>query len=130
SHFTIEHLPEAVFWIDADGKIIQTNKAASMLCGYSKEELLKMTVFDFNPLMTLQKWKPHWENTKANKSVTFESTHRHKEGHEYRVEITNNFIKVKGTEYSCSIVRDISKKKIEEDLLRTISEQTAGITGG
>ena len=129
SQFTIEHLPEAIFWINAEGKIIQTNRAATVISGYTKEELLDMAVFNFNPAMTKEKWIQHWQKTKQHKSLTFKSTHRHKSGYNYDVEITNNFIQIDRQEYSCSVVRDIRKRKLEEELLRTVSEATSGVTG-
>src|SRR4030095_7377480 len=45
------------------------------------------------------------------------------------VEVTNNFIEHDGIEYFCSSVRDIRKRRMEEELLRTISERTASVTG-
>ena len=53
----------------------------------------------------------------------------HKTGYLYDVEITGNFIVYEGQEITCSIVRDIRKKKMEEELLRTISENTSSVTG-
>ncbi len=47
----------------------------------------------------------------------------------YDVEITGNFIEIDGQEYTCSIARDIRKRKLEEELLLTISEATSGLVG-
>ena len=46
--FTLDHLREAVFWIDEEGYIRQVNDAAADLSGYSKDELKKLHVFDIN----------------------------------------------------------------------------------
>ncbi len=42
----IENAPNAVFVVDSTGKYIDANKAATAITGYSKEELLKMTIKD------------------------------------------------------------------------------------
>ncbi|MCW4030626.1 MAG: PAS domain S-box protein [Candidatus Bathyarchaeota archaeon] len=42
----VESSPVAFFVIDSEQKYIQVNDAASRLLGYTKEELLKMTIFD------------------------------------------------------------------------------------
>src|SRR5678815_6026248 len=55
--------------------------------------------------------------------------HKHKTGYLYEVEIRANFIELEGLEFSCSIVTDVRKKKLEQELLRTISEQTSCLTG-
>lgn len=129
SHFTLENLHEDIFWIDHSGKIFQVNESACKTSGYTKEELLKMTVFDLNPLEDKKTWHIHWKQVKTEKKVTLESIHKHKEGLIYDVEITNNYIEFEGMEYSCSVVRDIRKRKKDEELLRVVSQATSGLTG-
>ena len=41
SHFTIENLHEAVYWVDSAQNIIQVNDLACQISGYTKEELTK-----------------------------------------------------------------------------------------
>jgi len=129
SHFTLENLHEDIFWLNDKGKIIRVNESASKTCGYSANELMSMSVFDLNPSEKRSDWPKHWAKLKTEKIIRFETKHRHKEGHLYDIEVTNNFIEFHGQEFSCSIVRDISKRKLEEDLLFTISEATSGLVG-
>lgn len=129
SHFTMENLHEAVYWITAAAEIFNVNETACTLSGYAKEELVKMTVFDINPSENKKNWVIQWEQVKKQKKLTLETKHRHKEGYLIDVEVTNNYISFDGKEYSCSIVRDIGKKKKEQDLLLTISEATSGYVG-
>jgi len=129
SHFTFENLHEAIFWVTSSGKIFQVNNMASKMSDYSKEELLKMTVFDLNPSLSRKEWEERWKETKRLGQQILETEHRDKSGHYYQVEVTNNFIEHNEVEYFCSAVRDIRKRKMEEELLRTISEQTASVTG-
>jgi PAS domain S-box-containing protein len=42
-----EHVADAVFVADLDGRIIDVNPAACWLLGYATEELLKMRPWDF-----------------------------------------------------------------------------------
>ena len=129
SHFTFENLHEAIFWVTSSGKIFQVNNIASKMSDYSKEELLTMTVFDLNPSLSRKEWEERWKETKRLGQQILETEHRDKSGHYYKVEVTNNFIEHNEVEYFCSAVRDIRKRKMEEELLRTISEQTASVTG-
>ena len=105
------------------------NESASKTCGYTVSELLQMSIFDLNPSEKRSGWPKHWATVKERKKISFETKHRHKDGFLYDIEITNNFIEFDGQEFSCSIVRDIRKKKLEEELLRTISEATSGLVG-
>lgn len=128
-HTTMKNLRDQIFWMDKDGRFIRVNDAVARESGYSIDELMNMSVFDINPRLTKKEWKKGWEETKKHGREILETEHRDKEGKLYPVEVTNNFIEYDGKEYFCSSVRDIRKRKMEEELLRTISEQTAGITG-
>jgi formate hydrogenlyase transcriptional activator len=127
--FTIDHLREAVFWIDQEGYIWQVNDAAVDLSGYSKDELRKMHVFDINQSVQQPDWEMVWTRLKEKKKVVFDAVFKRKDGTNVDIEITQNFLVFEGREYTCSIVRDIRERKMEEELLRTVSEATSGLTG-
>lgn len=127
--FTMNHLREAVFWIDEDGFIWQVNDAASDLSGYSCEELKKMHVFDINQSVQQPDWKFIWNRLREKKKVIFDAKLKRKNGVIVDIEITQNFMVFDGREYTCSLVRDIRERKLEEELLRTVSEATSGLTG-
>jgi formate hydrogenlyase transcriptional activator len=127
--FTLQNLHEDIYWIDHTGKIIRANDSASKSSGYSREELLNMTVFDLNPTEVKEEWPGHWEKVKAEKKVTLETKHKHKDGFLYDVEVTNNYIDFDGMEFSCSVVRDMRKRKMQEELLLSVSEATSGYVG-
>ena len=129
AYFTMENLQEAVFWVRSDQQIFHVNDMACRMTGYAKEELLQKKVTDINPTALLIDFPAFWKRLKKEKKITWESQHKHKTGYVYDVEITGNFIEFEGKEYSCSIVRDIHKRKLEEELLRTVSEATSGVTG-
>ncbi|CAN5833830.1 hypothetical protein BH10BAC2_BH10BAC2_22100 [soil metagenome] len=129
AHFTMENLHEAVFWVQSDQQIFQVNNMASQMTGYTKEELQQKKVTDINPTALMMDFAAFWKKLKKEKKISWESQHKHKTGYVYDVEITGNFVEYNGKEYSCSIVRDIRKRKLEEELLRTISEATSGLIG-
>jgi PAS domain S-box-containing protein len=127
--FTMNHLREAVFWIDQDGNIWEVNDGAEELSGYSKEELRKMHVFDINASVQKPDWSFVWNRLKERKKVIFDAKFKRKDKSTIDIEITQNLMVYEGREYTCSIVRDIRQRKMEEDLLKTVSERTAGVTG-
>lgn len=129
SHFTIENLQENIFWIDDQARIIRVNDSACRTTGYSREELLTMTVFDLNKTDFPKDWKAHWNKLKNTQMWTFETAHTSKSGKQYPVEITNNFIEFEGKEYCCAIIRDLTRKKEEEQIIRLITEGIAGVIG-
>lgn len=127
--YTLENLHEDIYWIDDKANIIQVNESACKTIGFTKEELLKKTVYDINPTENAKTWANHWKQVKKEKKITLQTIHKHKQGYDYEVEITNNYIEFGGKEYACSVVRDLRKKRMEEEILKMISEATAGLTG-
>jgi PAS domain S-box-containing protein len=127
--FTLQNLHEDIYWINSLGKIIKVNESACKTSGYSREELMKMDVFDLNPTEVVSNWPAHWDEVKMKKKVRLETKHRHKTGYMYDVEVTNNYIVFDGMEFSCSVVRDIRRRKMEEELLLSVSEATSGVVG-
>ena len=113
SKFTIDRMSDEVFWVNEQGKFFWVNQAACEALGYSKAELLSMTVFDINPDMGPEKWAVHWQNQKKNNEF-IETEHKRKNGSLFPVEIINNFIEFEDQTYSCAIVRDITFRKLEE----------------
>src|SRR5215813_12277460 len=98
SHFTLENLYEAVFWVKSDATIYQVNEMASQLTGYSKEELCQLTVHDVNPSPAVANWPEFWKRLKKEKKITLQIQHKHKTGYLYDVEITGNYIEFDGEE--------------------------------
>ena len=127
--FTLNHLKEAVFWVSEDGNIWQVNDVATDLSGYTKEELLKLHVFDVNASVQKPNWKEVWDRLREKKKVVFDAQFKKKDGTIIDVEITQNFLVYDNKEYTCSIVRDIRQRKMEEELLRTVSEATSSYVG-
>jgi diguanylate cyclase (GGDEF)-like protein/PAS domain S-box-containing protein len=115
--FSIDHMGDKVTWINSEAKVLYANIAACESLGYTEEEMLHMSVPDFDPDFPVEAWPQHWEDLKKYKSFTFESRHRTKDGRIYPVEISINYMRFEDEEYNCGYARDISKRKqIEEEL--------------
>ena len=123
----LNDLSEAVFWFDKDARFFEVNEVACKNWGYTREEFLKLTIFDVNPNMSPDIWEAHWE-AKQKGMATFESTHRRKNGEIFPVEITDNFVEYKGEIYSCAIIQDITKRK-EADRQARLSDFTVQKAG-
>ncbi|MHC4244666.1 MAG: PAS domain-containing protein, partial [Planctomycetota bacterium] len=111
-----------IFWIAPDAKFIYVNDAACRTLGYSKQELLKMTVHDIDPNYNPKNWPEHWKNLKRKGSAIIESQHRTKNGNLIPVEIIANYLKFGEKEYNCAFARDMSEHKRSGLALR-MSEQ-------
>jgi PAS domain S-box-containing protein len=100
-----------VFQLDDNGDIYYANDFACESLGYTREELLKLSVYDIDPTFDTNKWKAHRKKTQTSKVLTIETIHRKKDGLEFPVEITINFVEIDGKLLSFSFVKDISERK-------------------
>ena len=121
--FTLDNLAEEIIWLTAEGRVWDVNDVACQRLGYSRAELLLLSVADLNPLFPSSAWPAHWENLQGSGSLQFESLHQTKDGRVYPVEILANYLNHDGREYLCSIVRDITERKNLEKALLESEEQ-------
>ncbi len=122
---------DAIFWVDRQGRVVYANEAACRSLGHSREELLSLSVQDFNP--SVKSWPPFWEKLKTDSSMVFESQHVTKQGKAFPVEVTANYLEFDGQEYSFAFVRDITERQALETQLRqaqkleSVGQLAAGI---
>ncbi|MBN2434627.1 MAG: PAS domain S-box protein [Spirochaetes bacterium] len=71
----IEYAPYAIFVSDKDGRYLDVNPMASKITGYSREELLSMTILDIVPINRKKEGYEHFKNVIKNgtyeKEVSF-----------------------------------------------------------
>ncbi|HUV01331.1 MAG TPA: PAS domain S-box protein [Bacteroidales bacterium] len=121
--FAIEKVSEAAFWMGSNARFIYVNESACHSLGYTKKELLSMTVHDIDPLFPKDLWARHWKELKEKKTFTFESRHKAKDGRILPVEITVNYVEYMGEEYNCAFARDITDRKAAEEALQKSEER-------
>jgi len=108
----LERLPGGVFAHDLDGRIVFVNNMASINTGYTKEELLNMTVSDIDPESVERKDDIRfWHRLRYGESAVFESIHVRKDGSRYPAEIHLNAVELQGRPVLLPIVLDITERK-------------------
>ncbi len=102
-----EQSSRAIFLHNEHGKIIDVNRRACAQSGYSKEELLKMSVADIDPHVIARKDKEvFWPNL----PVTFQTEHKKKSGEIIPVEINLSDIKISGNIRIMALAKDITER--------------------
>ena len=117
TRFSVEAASDALFWITPEARIVDVNAAACSALGYSRKELLQLTVADVDSHYTAELWPQHFAELRQRGSMTFESEQRTKDGRLFAVEIVANHVKHGNQEYNCAFVRDITERKQAESAL-------------
>lgn len=129
ARFTIDRALASILWMDESGQIQYANTTAINRYGYSLEEFQGLTIFQINPNFNKRNYGRLWEESKTVQNLRLESSHLKKNGEEFPVEIFVNHIEFEGQAYNVSFVVDISQRKRQERLLKSVSEATATKTG-
>jgi PAS domain S-box-containing protein len=121
--FSVDNASDAVFWIASDGRILYVNEAACKRLGYTRDEMLKMRKFDFDPDFPAEAWPAHWADLKNRGSVIFESRNITRDGRIIPIEINSNYVSFGGKEFNFTFSRDITERKRAEEKLRKSEER-------
>jgi diguanylate cyclase (GGDEF)-like protein/PAS domain S-box-containing protein len=114
TRFSVDHAAISAFLIGKDAHILYVNEQAGSSLGYSREELLEMTIPDLDPNAPMSAWPDIWARLKKEGRLRFESLHRKKYGTLIPVEITANYVSFGGREYDWAYSVDISERKRAE----------------
>lgn len=120
----IEKATDAMFLIDFKGKILDVNEQTSHLLGFSRNELLQMSLPDLDVLYNdMEKVRQAVEELKAEKTSLFETMHRTKEGAFVPVEISVSIIDLDARQLIIGFARNLTDRKKIEAQIRQLNEE-------
>ena len=114
----VEHAADAVYLCRAvDGHVLDANDAACRSLGYSRDELLEMTVLDFTVGGDAARFEQDafWDKAPIGRAVSLEHELRRKDGSTFPVEISVTPIFLDGHRVLLGIARDISERRRAEE---------------
>ncbi|MBM3146909.1 MAG: PAS domain S-box protein, partial [Actinobacteria bacterium] len=112
-----KHANDAMLLVDEDRSIIECNERAVDVYGYTREELLSMSLSD---LLAGSEVTPLHDGAgllEPGGSAVFETRHRRRDGGELDVEVSARVVDTEGRRYYQEIVRDVSDRVAAERAL-------------
>ena len=107
-------------------RFLDVNDRTCLDFGYTREELLSMTVYDIAPGFDEMQRGKVLEQIKESGSAIFERVHRRRDGTTFPVEVTVRQVHLDQT-YGIAVARDITERKRAEARLREYEKALEGL---
>ena len=111
----VEGAGDAFFLHDLEGQIIDVNQWACDSLGYTREELLTLSIQDIDQDSSLP---GVWQQLEPSHPISVNSLHQHKDGYTFPVEMRLSAIDLAGTRLIVVLGRDTSERERTREQLR------------
>jgi len=130
--------PAAVFLETLDGKILDCNEAAVKTFGYTKQELLRLSVSDLVPEEVFKSFPKLVEDVARRNGSFVESVNVRKNGEVFPVEVSIKPVEIRGERLLYIVIGDISarvraqedRRKLEARIRQTQKMESLGVLAG
>ncbi len=121
--YAFDNAPDAIEWLRSDtAAMVYVNEQVCNLLGYSREEMLNLSVFDFDPVYHQEAWPAFREELRRKGKMAFESIWKRKDGVQFPVGISARSLNYEGEEYFIAFIQDITERKRGEAILKAAKE--------
>lgn len=114
----LETATDAFFLHDMQGRFVDVNQQACRSLGYSREELLGLSVIDVEVGANPEKLSIVWPKLQQVVNIQQDCVHRRKDGSTFPVEVRAGVIQVHDEYLVSVLVRDITERRRTEEVLR------------
>jgi len=121
--FMTKYANDIILLADENWNLVEANERAISVYGYSRDELLNMTVLELRTEEQQKLYTEQIADIDINDGVLLETVHRRKDGTVFNVESSIRKISIDGNTFYQAILRDITERKIAEDELRKSKEK-------
>lgn len=120
----VEQAGDAFFIHNYAGKILDVNLTACEMLGYTKNELLKMSISEVDIDVAAKGHRDrYWDPLQSEKHITFEGIHKRKDGSTFPVEVRLGRVDLEEKSLLLSLTRDVTERKKAENKLKKAFEE-------
>lgn len=120
----IDESNDLIFVIDSEkGTIVDVNETACRELGYSKDEFMEFTGDRSEQIFGSRFWEKDIQDICGNRFLDLDKTISKKDGKVIPVEINVTFTDHENNSYALAIVRDVTKRKEVEEILKKTQER-------
>jgi PAS domain S-box-containing protein len=126
------HTHDIVLFLSRDGRVVEANDSAIRTYGYTREEMLKLTVFDLRGPASHDSVQEQIDRAFSD-GILMETVHQRKDRTTFPVEVGSRSAMVGGELMLLSVIRDITDRRqiqaglVQADRLSTFGMMAAGI---
>jgi PAS domain S-box-containing protein len=113
----VENAGDAIYLTDMKGRIVDVNPEAERQTGFTRQELLDMSVLDLDVGQSPESLAAFAKLISTQHRASFETRHRRKDGSSFAADQRVVFLESEGRALLLSIARDITARKQAENLL-------------
>jgi PAS domain S-box-containing protein len=123
--FSIDQASDAIFWMTREAGFSYVNEQACRSLGYTREELMRLHLWDIDPVFPKERWDADWKQFQKNKggALLLETFHRRKDGSVLPVSISSKHLWFGDTELHVAVARDITERRQAEKALQQSHEE-------
>ena len=119
----VEQASDGFELLDSDGRYLEVNETSLRQLGYTREEILRLTIFDVDLLLDRDRFIKESQTITVAQPMQLETVHRRKDGTTFPVEVTVSTIQIGGLRRLFALVRDITaRKQAEQEIVQQRNE--------
>ena len=119
----VEHAAEILYVHDPAGQLLEVNRRACQMLGYTKDELLTKNVSDLIAGFQQESHAALWAKTQANGMATIEVYHQRKDGTRFPAEARLTVLESGARPLMLALARDVTKRKQTEEEVRRLNAE-------